>query len=187
MTAQPQKITAIINQIQQGKEGEWSDWLSSELKKLAKRHLTRERAHHTLQATELVNEAYLALFTKESPSWNDRIHFLAYASQVMRHILIQHARTKLAQKRGGEHIRVSLSDFCGAVEPDWDLIALHETIEQLSELDERKAKFIVWRYFGGLTIDEIQELTTLSPATIHLEIKKAKGWIIHRMGSHRGC
>jgi RNA polymerase sigma factor (TIGR02999 family) len=149
-----------------------------ELRRLARHYLVRERRSHTLQPTDLVHEAYLRLADKERPRWRDRIHFFAVSSQVMRRILVDHARGRAAAKRGGDVVRVSLDEARDRpVEKGADLLALDEALSSLESFDSRKSRIIELRFFGGLTIDETAEFLSLAPATIVKETRLARAWL----------
>lgn len=167
----------------------WSDGDSSaldrllpfverELHQLAHRYLSRERPDHTLQTTALVNEAYLRLVNQKRALWQNRAHFFAIAAQIMRRILVNHARDRAAEKRGGgartvslEHVAV-LSD-----ERAEELVALDEALDSLAKLDERKAKVVELRYFGGLSVEETAEVLRVHPDTVTREWGRAKAYL----------
>ena len=181
--SRPHLITQLLGEAREGDAAareRLMNLVHEELSRLARRHLQGERADHTLQTTELVNETYLQLFEGRSPEWPDRHHFFAYASAVMRHFLVAHARRRLAQKRGGGMLRVTLSNV-GGEQPPEELIALDDALTRLSSIDRRKSEIVEMRFFGGLSIDEICRITELSPATVHNELKAARGWLYHAM------
>ena len=130
----------------------------AELRRLAQWHLTRERRGHTLQATALVNEAYLRLVDVDRVQWQDRAHFFAMAARQMRRILIDAARARGNQKRGGDVLKVSLTQGLGVPDRPEDLIALDEALEALGEIDERRARVVEMRFFGGLSVEEVAEV-----------------------------
>jgi RNA polymerase sigma-70 factor (ECF subfamily) len=149
-----------------------------ELHRLAVHYLSRERPDHTLQPTALVNEAYLRLVNQRDVDWRNRAQFLGVAAGMMRRILVNHARDRVAAKRGGEREQVSLS----LVEvpsggPDIDLIALEDALARFAALDERKAKVVELRFFGGLTMDEVSEVLEISRATAEREWAFARAWL----------
>lgn len=153
-----------------------------ELRKIAAQYLRKERSDHTLQPTALVHEAYLKLVDISDISWQDRAHFFAVSSNVMRHILVDHARARLSDKRGGERERIALEDAVSlSNEPDVDLIALDEALKQLAEFDEQQSRIVELRFFGGLTIEETAEVLKISPATVKREWTMAKAWLFRRM------
>ncbi|HVQ12155.1 MAG TPA: sigma-70 family RNA polymerase sigma factor [Vicinamibacterales bacterium] len=149
-----------------------------ELRRLARAFLARERSDHTLQATALVHEAYLRLIAQRQVDWTNRAQFVGVAAVMMRRILVNHARDRAADKRGGEAERVSLS-LADAVDeaPSVDLIALHDALEALATIDARKSRVVELKFFGGLTIAEIAELMELSPATIEREWSFSRAWL----------
>lgn len=150
----------------------------SEIRKLAQSYLRRERSDHTLQATALVNEAYLKLIDQRAVHWNNRAHFFGIAAQIMRRILIDHARMKKADKRGSGMVPVVFDEALEvAAETNLDLIRLDEALQALEKLDPRQAKIVELRYFGGLSIEDTAEVTHLSPATIKREWAGARAWL----------
>lgn len=152
-----------------------------ELRRLAARHMVGEAEGHTLQPTALVHEAYVRLVDAEV-QWQDRAHFFAAASRVMRRMLVDHARSRGRQKRGGGRARVTLH-AADAVSPapDLDLLALDEALEALNAHDPRKARAIELRYFGGLNLEEIAEVTEVSIATVHRDIRMATAWLMAQL------
>jgi RNA polymerase sigma-70 factor, ECF subfamily len=151
-----------------------------ELRKLARSYMRRERAGHTLQTSALVNEAYLRLGKGEAGRWENRTHFFAVAAQVMRHVLIDHARSYRHQKRGGGAQRVDLDDLHGmSEERAAELIELDEALSTLAEVDPRKSRIVELRFFGGFGIEEVAEFLELSPTTVQREWRSARAWL-HR-------
>lgn len=149
-----------------------------ELRRLAARYLRREREGHTLQTTALVNEAYLQLIGQKERDWQNRAHFLAIASHLMRNILVDHARAHAAAKRGGGEQALQLDEAVkvpGKAAPD--VLALDDALKDLARHDERKSRIIELRYFGGLSLDEIAEVTGLSVATLRRELRMAEAWL----------
>ena len=150
----------------------------SELKRIASRYLEREQRSHTLQPTALVHEAYLRLVNQHSVNWRNRAQFYGLAAQMMRRILVNHAVAKQAEKRGSGGERVSLEEITLALdELNLDLLALDEALTQLTELDEAKAQIVEMKFFGGMTIKEIAEVTGKSTATVEREWAFARGWL----------
>lgn len=149
-----------------------------ELHRLAAGYLSRERADHTLQPTALVHEAYLRLISQRDVDWRNRAQFLGVAAGMMRRILVNHARDRVAAKRGGPKEQVSLS-LVGAVSgvPDVDLIALEEALDRLTVLDPRKARVVELRFFGGLTTEEIAEVLDTSRPTVERDWSFARAWL----------
>ena len=154
-----------------------------ELHRLATSYLARERADHTLQPTALVHEAYLRLINQREVDWRNRAQFLGVAASLMRRILVNHARDRAAAKRAGDRERVSLS----LVEvpsggPDVDVIGLEDALERLAALDERKAKVVELRFYGGLTSDEVAEVLGVSRATVEREWSFSRAWLFDALG-----
>ena len=149
-----------------------------ELRRLARNYLRRERPDHTLQATALINEAYLQLIGRQQTDWQNRAHFIGVAATLMRSILVDHARAHVAAKRGGGGQALPLDEVIevpGKNAPD--VIALDDALTDLARRDERKSRIIELRYFGGLSIEEIVEVTGLSIATIRRDLRMAEAWL----------
>ncbi len=158
----------------------------SELRRLAHRYIAREKAGQSLQATALVNEAYLKLANEKAHYWKNRSHFRAIAAGAMREILVEKARARAALKRGGSRIRVSFENVAAASENSpIDLLALHEALEQLSGMDIHLAQIVELRFFGGLTIEETAAYLQSSPATIKRGWSLAKAWLKREMEKRR--
>lgn len=150
----------------------------AELRTLASSYLRRERADHTLQATALVHEAFLRLIDQRAVRWQNRAHFFGIAAQMMRRILVDHARAHAAAKRGWGDGRVSLEDALVITPaPDIVLLALDEALNRLSAMDPQQGRVVELRYFGGLTMDETAEVMGISPATVGREWTLAKAWL----------
>ncbi len=149
-----------------------------ELRRLASHYLRQERPGHTLQTSALVNEAYLRLVDYKKMRWETRAHFIAVAAQVMRRILVEHARRRHNAKCGGGAISVSLDAASGAAtQQAANLIALDDALTALEEIDPRKSRIVELRYIGGLTIEETAEVLRISHATVEREWKSAKAWL----------
>jgi RNA polymerase sigma factor (TIGR02999 family) len=149
-----------------------------ELHRLAAHYLSRERPDHTLQPTALVHEAYLRLVNQHDVDWRNRAQFLGLAAGMMRRILVNHARDRAADKRGGGREQVSLSLVdAPSGGPDVELIALEEALERLAALDQRKARVVELRFFGGLTMEEVAEVLEISRATVEREWSFARAWL----------
>ncbi|MEM6640789.1 MAG: sigma-70 family RNA polymerase sigma factor [Pseudomonadota bacterium] len=149
----------------------------NELRRLAGRYMQSERAGHTLQATAVVNEAFVKMVGMDVP-WQNRAHFFAIAARLMRRILVDHAKAHRAEKRGGKFTDITLDE--GLVEsgaPDPDMLHLDDALRKLQSFDERKAQVIELHYFGGLTYNEISETLALSPATVDRDLRMAKAWL----------
>jgi len=154
-----------------------------ELHRLAGAYLRRERREHTLQPTALVNEAYLKLIDQRNANWQNRAQFFGVAAQLMRRVLVDHARAYHAAKRGGPHYNISLSNAHRfGDEPDLDLLALHEVLERLAKIDANQARIVELRFFGGLTIEEAAEIMGVSHATIEREWRMARAWLRRELG-----
>lgn len=150
-----------------------------DLHRQAVRAMRREGDAHTLQATAIVHEAYLRMVDQRRVEWRSRAHFFGVAAQMMRRVLVDHARTRLAEKRGGALQRVTLGDVGAGVEPDaaLDVLALHDALERLATLDPEQARLVELRYFGGLGIEETAEALGVSPATVKREWAVARAWL----------
>jgi len=141
-----------------------------------------ERAGHSLQATALVNEAYVKLVEGKTVAWNDRAHFLAVAARVMRRILVDHARARGARKRGGEAARVTFDEGLSVVgEPAEDFAALDDAMRALAVFDERKSRVVELRFFGGLTVEETASVLNVSVDTVMRDWRLAKVWLRREM------
>src|SRR3989475_2110260 len=151
-----------------------------EMYRLAGHYMGGERPGHTLQATALVNEAYMRLIDWKNVQWQNRAHFFAVSAQMMRRILVDYARSRKNQKRGGDVCRVTLDEaFVFSKEKRPDLVALDTALERLAELDARKSKVVELRFFGGLSVEEAAEVLKVSPFTVHRDWRLAKAWL-HR-------
>ena len=156
-----------------------------ELRRLADHYLRGERPDHTLQATALVHEAYLRLVGQTGISWQNRAHFFSVAAQVMRHILVDHARSHNAEKRGGGEPRLSLDEAVSFFEErDVGLVALDDALNELAGMDGRQARVVELRFFGGLTTEEIAEVLKVSTDAVRSDWRMAKAWL-HRELSGR--
>lgn len=155
----------------------------NELRRLARHYMNRERPAHTLQTSGLVNEAYLRLIDQDEMRWENRAHFFGIAARLMREILIEHARSRQAAKRGGAQLRVSLSDVERiASRTHVNLIALDEALDRLEAIDPRKSRIVELRYFGGLGIEETAEVIGVSPATVKRDWSMARAWLRCEIG-----
>ena len=152
-----------------------------ELRRLAASHLRRERKSHTLQPTALVHEAYLRLVNQKNPNWQNRSHFFGVASQLMRRILVDHARKRQADKRAGQ--RVSLEEVVSFQrEQGRGLLALDGALTHLEKVDPRKCRAVELRYFGGLSMDEIAQSLDVSTVTVRRDLRMAEAWLNREMG-----
>lgn len=153
-----------------------------ELHRLAHWHMARERAGHTLQTTALVNEAYLRLIDTDQIQWQDRAHFFAIAAKMMRRILVDLARSRGYQKRGGNARKVTLDEaLLASPEPDEELLRLDDALNALSEFDPRKARVVELRYFGGLSVEETAEVLQVSAITVIRDWNMAKLWLLEEL------
>lgn len=144
-----------------------------------------ERVGHSLQATALVHEAYVRLVEGQSVEWHDRAHFLAVSARVMRRILVDHARARHAEKRGGLAARVTFDEALVVTDSGQDFVALDEALQALSKFDERKARVIEMRFFGGLSVEETAAVLKVSPATVMGDWRLAKAWLKREMRGDR--
>jgi RNA polymerase sigma-70 factor, ECF subfamily len=154
-----------------------------ELRRLAGGYLKRERSDHTLQPTALVNEAYLLLVDQRHARWQNRAQFIGVAAQMMRRILVDHARAHQAIKRGGPNFTVALSqaDYF-ASRADVDLLAIHDALDRLAAIDPQQSRIVELRFFGGLTIEETAEVLKVSHATVERDWKMARAWLRRELG-----
>ena len=156
-----------------------------ELRRLAHRQMRRERQGHTLQTTALVNEAYMRLIDLSRVRWQDRAHFFAMSARLMRRILVDHARARNYQKRGGGGANVALDEaLMVSTERGADLIALDEALEALAKVDARKSQVVEMRFFGGLSVDETAEALHVSGETVMRDWRLAKVWLLREIGGH---
>ena len=181
MAISPREITRLLADWGSGNKSALDQLVPlvhAELRRIASRQMDRERQGHTLQATALVNEVYLKLAGQDGFQWQDRAHFFAVCAQVMRHILIDYARTHARDKRGGGRVHVSLDEAAVSVEEQAaGLLALDEALRALEELDPQKGRIIELRYYGGLSVEEVAEILKISPATVGREWRRAKAWL----------
>ena len=156
--------------------------VDAELRRLAKAYMARERKGHTLQATALVNEAFIRLIDTGNVAWNDRAHFLGIAARLMRRVLIDHARARGMQKRGAGAYMLPLEEGMAVVAaPAVDLIALDTALEALAAIDERKCRVIEMRFFGGMTVEETAEVLQVSTDTVKRDWRMAKLWLLKEL------
>jgi len=157
-----------------------------ELRKRAAGHLRRDRKHHTLQPTALVHEAYMRLVGQREVDWRSRTHFFALASQMMRRILVDHARARAAAKRPDGALRVTLDGDLASVDPrGCDLLMLDQALSELAHLDQRQGSIVELLYFGGLTESEVARVISASRSTVAREMRSAKAWLYRRMTTGR--
>ncbi|MBS1818882.1 MAG: sigma-70 family RNA polymerase sigma factor [Acidobacteria bacterium] len=152
-----------------------------DLHQIARACMAGERPGHSLQATALVNEAYLRLADVERMDWQNRSHFLAMAARVMRRVLVDHARSKQYQKRGGGAARVTLDEFAIANDTPDEITRLDDALTDLEQVDARKARVVEMRFFGGLSVDETAEALDVSPETVMRDWKRARLWLLQEL------
>lgn len=182
MANEATQISRLLKQARAGEDGASAklvDAVGGELRRLARRYMRLERLDHTLQPTALVNEAYLRLFPGQSRGWADRSHFIRSAARAMRQILVDHARRRNRNKRGGDHNRIPL-DSGVALASDQQpaiLLALDEALDRLAELDPRQAQIVELLYFSGMTQPEAAKALDISPRTVSREWRLARAWL----------
>ena len=183
--ADPGDVTGLLLAWGKGDEAAFQQLVplvERELHRIAKRCMAGERAGHSLQATALVNEAYLRLIDVQQIKWQDRAHFLAMSARLMRRILVDWARSKQYQKRGGGAVKVTMDEGLAVVgERGQDLVALDDALQALAQFDERKSKVIELRFFGGLSVEETAEVLKISVDTVMRDWKLAKAWLLREM------
>ncbi|HEX9639386.1 MAG TPA: sigma-70 family RNA polymerase sigma factor [Acidobacteriota bacterium] len=179
--AVPEEVTRLLSAWSEGDRAALDRLLplvEHELRRLAHRHMRRERGDHTLQTTALVNEAYLRLIGQRQVRWQNRAHFFGIAAQFMRRILIDHARKHAYAKRGGGARKISLDQApVLSDERAAELVALDDALRSLAELDQRKSRVVELRYFGGLSVEETAEVVGISPDTVAREWRRAKAFL----------
>ena len=181
----PADVTRLLRAWSQGDEDALQKLIPvvyQELRRLAHRYMNRERADHTLETTALVHEAYQRLIDTPQVGWQDRTHFLAVCAQLMRRILVDHARFRRYLKRGGGIRLVPLDEaLVAARDRGRDLVALDEALTALAAIDSRKSRVVELRFFGGLTMDETAAVLHVSPDTVLRDWKLAKVWLLHEL------
>jgi RNA polymerase sigma factor (TIGR02999 family) len=156
--------------------------VEAELRRLARGYMRRERRGHTLQATALVNEAFLRMTDARRVRWQDRAHFLGISARLMRRVLVDHARSRGYRKRGGDAVRVTLDEgLLMSPEPAVDMLALDRALEALAAVDVRKSRVIELRFFGGLSVEETAEVLHVSPDTVKRDWRLAKLWLLREL------
>src|SRR5574341_919206 len=185
MTAATAGTDRRLSSVQSGDEAvdELVPVVYEQLRRLAKRHLAGQQRGHSLQTVDLVNEAYLKLAHRRGAQWKNRAHFVAVASRAMRWVLVDHARRRGYAKRGRNPIRVSLTEGDQGSDPgSAEIIAVHEALTRLAQVDSRKSQIVELRYFGGLGDEEIAEVIRLSTRTVKREWRWAKAWLYRELG-----
>lgn len=191
MAPQPPTVTQLLQAWGRGDLAAFDRLIPlvyEQLRQQARRHLRRERPGHTLQTTGLVHEAYLRLVDQREANWQNRAQFFAIAAQMMRRVLVDHARSRHAGKRGGSAIHVTLEEATApAEEPGVDLIELDEALTRLAALDPQQARVVELRYFTGLGIEETAQVLGVSPATVKREWTIARAWLRRELAPEPGA
>ena len=152
-----------------------------ELKRIARNFMRRQRPGNTLQTTALVNEAFVRLVDSDKVNWQDRSHFFAMSAQLMRRVLVDAARRRMSEKRGGDRVRVTLADDLKSVDDQIDVVAIDEALMRLAELNQRQSKIVELRYFGGLTEEEIADTLDVSTRTVRRDWNLARAWLYREL------
>lgn len=183
----PEPVTALLARWANGDRAALDEVMPlvyGELHQIARAYLSRQAPDHTLQPTALVHEAWMRLTGRDEANFSHRKQFYALAAKVMRGILVDHARAAHAEKRGGDAVKTPLTDSLGAPARDpVDFIVLDDALTALARVDERQARAIELKYFGGLTIDELADVLDVSPATISRDLRAAEAWLSHAVSS----
>lgn len=180
----PGDVTEILLAVNRGEPGALDRLLpavENELHNVARGYMRKERPDHTLQATALVNEAYIKLVDQTRVTWQNRAHFIGIAARLMRRILVDHARQRAARKRGGSDLRLTLAEVVAAPEKSIDLIALDEALEKLAALEPRHARVVEMRFFGGLTGEETAHALGVSRETVKRDWIAAKAFLFREL------
>ena len=179
--------TQLLQELSNGKRESLDQLIPlvyAELRRLADSFMRGERVNHTLQPTALVHEAYLRLIDQREVNWQNRAHFFSIAAETMRRILVNHAHSNQAAKRGGRAVRLSIDEainFPGV--PEVDLVLLDEALDRLASFDAQQSRIVELRFFGGLAVKEVAEITGLSTATVEREWRTAKAWLHHQISA----
>lgn len=185
MTTTSSNVTQLLVDWRNGDEAAFAQLLPvvyDELHRIARRYMSRETASHTLQTTALINEAYLRLINQQNVDWQNRAHFFAVSARVMRGLLVDHARARAYEKRGGGAVQVSLNEeLASTPELSLDVLGLDEALEQLAVVDARKSRIVELRFFGGLSVEETAKVLGVSAITIKREWLKAKAWLFREL------
>ena len=181
-----QNITHLLKEWSDGDEralDKLTPLVYEELRWQASRYLRRERRGHSLQTTALINEAFLRLIDARDIHWQDRAHFFAIAANLMRRVLVDHARRRDAEKRGGSPLRLTLDEgLAVAKETDVDLLAIDEALDRLAQIDPQQARVVELRFFSGLTVDETAAALGVSPKTVKRDWSVARAWLRREIG-----
>jgi len=179
-------LTALLRDASEGNQNALDRLMPlvyGELRKIAASYLRQERKDHTLQPTALVHEAYLRLTHQKDVAWQNRAHFFGIAAQMMRRILVDHARKRQAAKRDASAWKVATAEVDGGAESAPELLALDRALEELEKIDPQQAKIVELRFFGGLTVEETAEVAGISPRTVKREWRTAKAWLRREIGA----
>jgi len=182
-------VTRLLADLSAGRTGAGDELLPlvyDELRALARSYMRRERPGHTLQTTALVHEAFLKLGGGEEIPWENRAHFMMVAARAMRRILIDHARSKRSERKGGDREREPLEEDAAVImdggDSSIDMLALDHALKKLAEVDPRIVQVVELRYFAGLSVEDTAKVLSVSPSTVKNEWRMAKAWLMHRMG-----
>ena len=185
MIERSDKITQLLIAWRNGEAKALDDLMPlvhRELKRIARNFMRRQNAGHTLQTTALVNEAFVRLVDSDKVNWQDRSHFFAISAQLMRRVLVDAARRKNSEKRGGARVRVTLADELSSTDEDQvDVVAIDDALKRLAQLNQRQCQIVELRYFGGLTEDEIAETLNISPRTVRRDWNLARAWLYREL------
>ena len=180
-TAPPTEVTELLRRWSSGElaaKEALVPLVYDELRRLARYYLASQRSDHTLQSTAIVHEAYLRLVGHDHVQWENRSHFFGVAAQLMRRILVDHARKRNAAKRGGAHVTVLIDEAIGlSSQRELDLVALDNALKALADFDERQSRIVELRFFGGLSIQDTSTVLGISPATVKREWSTARAWL----------
>lgn len=188
MTPLPEEVTDLLNDWGNGDQEALNRLMPlvyDELHRLASRYLRHERVGHTLQTTALVHEAYLKLVDQKNANWHNRVQFFAAAAKVMRHVLVDYARSRKAAKRGGDYCRLSLDEAAiSSRDQDADLLVLNEALDNLAAIDPQQSRVVELRVFAGLTVEDTAEALGISARTVKREWSMAKAWLHQQIKNH---
>lgn len=188
MEAPTGRVTRLLREVEEGSDEAKTllvEALHGELVRIAAAQMRRQPAGHTLQPTALVNEAYIRLFRRDAPSFRDRNHFMTAAARAMRTVLVDMARSRATHKRGGRRLQVTLSPETAAddVSPAHDVLAIHDALARLEEIDERWATVVEMRYFGGLSVEETAANLGVSEPTVRRTWNRARAWLVRELSA----
>lgn len=190
MDSVSENVSQLLHHLNRGDAGAEAKLIPvvyDELRRLAAHYMRRERPDHTLQATALVHEAFLRLTVQKDVSWQGKAHFFGVAANLMRHILIDHARARLRVKRGAGGQKISLDEGLLLTEArSAELLAVNDAMDRLASLDPRQARIVELRFFGGLNVEEVAELVGVSPKTVKRDWSLAKAWLYEDLRTHHG-